>query len=63
MLKGKNYNLINNSIGMKLENMMLQIEILSYEKGVLSAVFLKELHLLYFYFHNYPYLYGLATDE
>ena len=48
---------------MKLENMMLQIETLSYEKGVLSVVFLKDLHLLYFYFHNYPYLYGLATDE
>ena len=61
-LQEKNYNLIENTIGKKLENMMLLIEDLPYEKGVLSAVFLKDLHLLYFYFHNYPYLYGLLTD-
>ena len=62
-LKEKNYILIDNTIGRKLENMMLLIEDLHYEKGVIGAVFLKDLHLLYFYFHNYPYLYGLETDE
>ena len=24
---------------------------------------LKNLHILYFYFANYPYLYGVLTDE
>ena len=59
----KNYNLIDNTIGNKLEKMNIYINYFTYEKGVLSAVFLKCLHQLYFFFHNYPYLFGLLTDE
>ncbi len=62
-LKEKNYNLIDQIIGKYLPHNMLYIEFLPYEKGTICAVFLKDLHLLYFYFHNYPYLYGLLTDE
>jgi len=33
------------------------------EKTLLATNLLKNLHLLFFYFANYPYLYGVLTDE
>ena len=33
------------------------------EKTLLATTLLENLHLLYFYFANYPYLYGVLTDE
>ena len=33
------------------------------EKTLLATNILKNLHLLYLYFSNYPYLYGVLTDE
>ena len=34
-----------------------------FEKISLSTIFFKDLHLLYFYFSSYPYVFGILTDE
>ena len=33
-----------------------------FKKGLLCSIIIKELHLLYFFFSNYPFLYGILTD-
>ena len=55
----KNYNLINNEI---LKSFII-FNFYPFEKELLCTMILKEFHLLYLYFSNYPYLYEILTDE
>ena len=69
----KSYNLLNNNIEQKnydfllnitgyLDNFLIKFDTL-FEKRFYEAIVLKNLHLLFFYFNNYPYLYGRLTEE
>ena len=64
--KEKNNNLLCN-IAEKLENLIIkELNIFSglfASDKFLCSIFFKELHILYLYFSNYPYLYGVLTDE
>ena len=56
-IKEKNYSIFGN-----LENFIFFSDFF-FEKKLLCSLFLQELHLLFLYFSNYPYLYGILTDE
>ena len=60
-LENKNYNLLITLIE-KLGDIII-ISDNHIENKIFASIFLKNLHLLYLYFSNYPYLYGVLTDE
>ena len=60
-LEEKQYNLLF-SLNGKLEDFIVVLED-SIEKGFLCSLFVINLIILYLYFSNYPYLYGVLTDE
>ena len=57
----KNYNLMNNMN--EILKSFIIFTIFPFEKELLCTMSLREFHLLYLYFSNYPYLYGALTDE
>ena len=59
-IEEKNYNFFNNIIKKFAMLIVANDEI---EKAITASNLLKHLHILYFYFSNYPYLYGVLTDE
>ncbi len=60
-LENKNYDLLITLID-KLGDIII-ISDNHIENKIFASIFLKNLHLLYLYFSNYPYLYGVLTDE
>ena len=60
-LDENNYNMLSNYVK-NLHNLIISPND-EREKVFATAKFLKNLHILYLYFSNYPYLYGVLTDE
>ena len=60
-LKEKNYDALSNFVG-NLSGFIL-FERNEKEKTSKTSNLLKNLYILYLYFSNYPYLYGVLTDE
>ena len=60
-VEDRNFTLLFNIVG-KLPNIIILSDNLE-ENYILSLSFLNHLHLLYLYFSNYPYFYGMLTDE
>ena len=60
-LKEKNHNLLYSIIG-NLKNYIFLNDFF-FDKRLSCSLVLQELHVLYLYFSNYPFLYGILTDE
>ena len=60
-LDENNYNMLSNYVK-NLHNLIISPND-EREKVFANVKFLKNLHILYLYFSNYPYLYGVLTDE
>ena len=60
-LEDKNYDLLYNIFEKFSRTLILSND--DFEKLPIAVNFFKNLHLLYLYFSNYPYLYGVLSDE
>ena len=60
-LEDENYNFLYNMMG-KLGDIII-ISDNPIQNKIISSVLFKNLHLLYLYFSNYPYLFGKLSDE
>ena len=60
-LHEKNYNLMNDMN--EILKRFIIITFIPFEKELTCTMILRQFHLLYLYFSNYPYLYGTLTDE
>ena len=60
-LEGKHYNALFNIIEKLGDIVILSDNYI--ENQLYSSIFFKNLHLLYLYFSNYPYIYGILSDE
>ena len=60
-LEKENYDILFNYLQKLSETFIFSDD--EREKVIKASKFLKNLHILYLYFSNYPYLYGALTDE
>ena len=60
-LEDKNYDLLYNIFEKFSRTLILSND--DFEKLPIAVNFFKNLHLLYLYFSNYPFLYGVLSDE
>ena len=60
-LEIKNYNFLFNQVKQLSDKIILSDN--EYENKLFSIIFFKNLHLLYLYFSNYPYVFGKLSDE
>ena len=60
-LDQQDYSLLFNIIG-KLSDLIILSDN-QVENVIFSSIFLKNLHLLYIYFSNYPIIFGILTDD